>query len=315
MSLQPPTAIQITNLTKVYKLYAAPEDRLKEALHPSRKNYHKEFYALDNINLEIKVGESLGIIGKNGAGKSTLLKILTGVLTQTSGSIKINGIVSALLELGAGFNPELSGYDNLYFNGMIMGYSKEEMRGKEEDILAFADIGDYVYQPVKTYSSGMFARLAFAVAVNVDPDILIVDEVLSVGDMRFQQKSIRRMNEFREKGKTILFVTHDVEEAIYLADQIFILSSRPGTIVEFLEKADAFRRPERFRDVLIACEADGRGRAGFESTPYPQRQWLIEAFTAAAIRPTAADLADHPGAAIAEHLRRRRIAAIAALRR
>jgi ABC-type polysaccharide/polyol phosphate transport system ATPase subunit len=209
MSLQNHTAIRITNLTKVYKLYADPKDRLKEALNPYRKKYHKEFYALDNINLEIKEGETLGIIGKNGAGKSTLLKILTGVLTQTSGSIKINGMVSALLELGAGFNPELSGYDNLYFNGMIMGYSREEMREKEEGILAFADIGDYVHQPVKTYSSGMFARLAFAVAVNVDPDILIVDEVLSVGDMRFQQKSIRKMNEFREKGKTILFVTHD----------------------------------------------------------------------------------------------------------
>jgi ABC-type polysaccharide/polyol phosphate transport system ATPase subunit len=209
MNSQTKIAIQINNLTKIYKLYADQKDRLKEALNPYRKKYHKEFYALDNISLEINEGETVGIIGKNGAGKSTLLKILTGVLTQSSGNVKINGMVSALLELGAGFNPESSGYDNLYFNGMIMGYSREAMREKEESILAFADIGDYIFQPVKTYSSGMFARLAFAVAVNVDPDILIVDEVLSVGDMRFQQKSIRKMNEFREQGKTILFVTHD----------------------------------------------------------------------------------------------------------
>lgn len=202
-------AIQINNLTKIYKLYDDPFDRLKESLSPFRKKYHREFHALENVSIEIKKGETLGIIGKNGAGKSTLLKILTGVLTQTSGSIEINGMVSALLELGAGFNPELSGFENVFFSGMILGYSREEMKEKIDDILSFADIGEYVYQPVKTYSSGMFARLAFAVAVNVDPDILIVDEVLSVGDMRFQQKSIRKMNEFRENGKTILFVTHD----------------------------------------------------------------------------------------------------------
>jgi ABC-type polysaccharide/polyol phosphate transport system ATPase subunit len=202
-------AVHINNLTKIYKLYDDPFDRLRESLHPFRKKYHKEFYALENVSFTVQKGETLGIIGKNGAGKSTLLKILTGVLTPSSGSIVTNGVVSALLELGAGFNPDLSGLDNVFFSGMILGYSKEEMAQKKDDILCFADIGDYVYQPVKTYSSGMFARLAFSVAVNVDPDILIVDEVLSVGDMRFQQKSIRKMNEFREKGKTILFVTHD----------------------------------------------------------------------------------------------------------
>jgi len=202
-------AIQIRNLTKIYKLYDDPFDRFKESLNPFRKKYHREFYALEDVSIEIKKGEALGVVGKNGAGKSTLLKILTGVLTQTRGSIEINGQVSALLELGAGFNPELSGLENVFFSGMILGYSREDINQRLDDILSFADIGDYLSQPVKTYSSGMFARLAFAVAVNVDPDILIVDEVLSVGDMRFQQKSIRKMNEFREKGKTILFVTHD----------------------------------------------------------------------------------------------------------
>ncbi len=204
-------AIKVENLSKVYKLYDKPTDRLKESLHLKGKKYHKDFYALNDVSFEIKKGETVGIIGKNGSGKSTLLKIITGVLSPTSGKITVNGKVSALLELGAGFNPEYTGIENIYFQGNLMGYTKEQMDSRLQDILDFADIGDFIYQPVKMYSSGMFARLAFAVAINVEPDILIVDEALSVGDMQFQNKCIRRMEEFTtDSNKSIIFVSHDI---------------------------------------------------------------------------------------------------------
>jgi teichoic acid transport system ATP-binding protein len=205
-------AIKVSHLTKVYKLYDKPIDRLKESLHPLKKQYHKDFYALNDVNFEIKKGETVGIIGKNGAGKSTLLKIITGVLTPSSGHVHVNGRIASLLELGAGFNPEYTGIENIYLQGTLMGYSHSEMKEKIEDILVFADIGDFVHQPVKMYSSGMFARLAFAVAINVEPDILIVDEALSVGDARFQSKSIKKMEEIRDNGTTILFVSHATEQ-------------------------------------------------------------------------------------------------------
>lgn len=202
-------AIKVAHLTKVYPLYNSRKDRLKEALHPLRKKYHHDFYALNDVSFEVKKGETVGIIGKNGSGKSTLLKILSGVLTPTSGSVYINGKVSSLLELGTGFNPELNGIENVYFYGTLLGFSKKEMDDMLDDILSFADIGDFVYQPVKTYSSGMYVRLAFSVAVNVKPDILIVDEALAVGDIFFQQKCMIRMRKIMERGTTILFVSHD----------------------------------------------------------------------------------------------------------
>jgi ABC-type polysaccharide/polyol phosphate transport system ATPase subunit len=203
-------AIKVENLTKVYKLYNTPTDRLKEALSPIRRKYHHDFNALHDVSFEVKKGEAVGIIGRNGSGKSTLLKIITGVLTPTSGSVTVNGRISALLELGSGFNPELTGIENIYFNGTLMGISREEMESRLDAILAFADIGEFVHQPVKSYSSGMFVRLAFAVAVCVEPEILIVDEALSVGDMAFQQKCLERLRLLREKGVTILLVTHDI---------------------------------------------------------------------------------------------------------
>lgn len=206
----PNTAIKVSHLTKVYKLYDKPIDRLKESLHPLKKKYHKDFYALNDVSFEIKKGETVGIIGKNGAGKSTLLKIITGVLTPSSGHVHVNGRIASLLELGAGFNPEYTGVENIYLQGTLMGYSKEEMEAKIDEILAFADIGDFVYQPVKSYSSGMFARLAFAININVNPDILIVDEALAVGDMNFQAKCMTAMDKIREKGTTVLFVSHDI---------------------------------------------------------------------------------------------------------
>lgn len=203
-------SIEVENLSKVYKLYDKPSDRLKEALSPVKKCYHKDFYALRDLNFKIKPGETVGFVGKNGSGKSTLLKLLTEVLTPTEGSLKINGKVSALLELGAGFNNEYTGMENIYLNGTIMGYSREEMDKRVDDIVKFADIGEYINQPVKTYSSGMFVRLAFAVAINVEPDILIVDEALAVGDVRFQLKCMDKFLEFKEKGITILYVSHDI---------------------------------------------------------------------------------------------------------
>lgn len=203
-------AIKVENLSKVYKLFNKPSDRLKEALHPFGKKYHRDFYALNNVSFEVKRGDIIGIVGKNGSGKSTLLKMITGVATPSAGKLEINGKISALLELGAGFNPEFTGIQNVYMNGTIMGYSKEEMDAKIDDILAFADIGEFVHQPVRMYSSGMFVRLAFAVAANVEPEILIVDEALAVGDIQFQLKCINKMKAFKEQGKTIIFVSHDI---------------------------------------------------------------------------------------------------------
>lgn len=216
-------AIKVENLSKVYKLYNAPIDRMKEALHPRKKSYHKEFYALDDVSFEIKKGQTVGIIGKNGSGKSTLLKIITGVLTPTVGKVTVNGRISALLELGAGFNPEYTGMENIYFQGNLMGFEREQMENKVQEILDFADISDFIHQPVKNYSSGMFARLAFAVAINVEPEILIVDETLAVGDMLFQQKCLHRMKKMMQSGATILFVSHALPQVRSLCEQAVYL--------------------------------------------------------------------------------------------
>ncbi|MGN0660916.1 MAG: ABC transporter ATP-binding protein [Oscillospiraceae bacterium] len=217
------TVIRVTDVTKVYKLYEKPMDRLKEGLSLTHKNYHTDHFALNKINLEVGKGECVGIIGTNGSGKSTLLKIITGVLNPTEGKVEINGKISALLELGAGFNMEYTGIENIYLNGTMMGFSREEMEQRINDIIEFAEIGDFINQPVKTYSSGMFARLAFAVAINVDPDILIVDEALSVGDIFFQAKCFRKFNEFKDKGKTILFVSHDLSSILKYCERSLLI--------------------------------------------------------------------------------------------
>ena len=183
-------AIEVDNVQKIYKLYDKPSDRMKEAFGFGKKTKHKLHYALKGVNMKIYQGETVGIIGTNGSGKSTILKIITGVLNPTSGRVLVNGRISALLELGAGFNMEYNGIENVYLNGTMMGFSEKEIEAKLPEILSFADIGDYVYQPVKTYSSGMFVRLAFAVAINIEPEILIVDEALSVGDVFSRQNVI-----------------------------------------------------------------------------------------------------------------------------
>ncbi len=214
----------MSHLTKMYKLYDKPSDRLKEALGLTRKKLYREHYALHDVNFDIREGECVGIIGTNGSGKSTILKIITGVLTPTEGEVKVNGRISALLELGAGFNMEYSGLENVYLNGTMIGFSKEEIDARLDDILDFADIGDFIHQPVKTYSSGMFVRLAFAVAINIDPEILVVDEALSVGDVFFQAKCYHKFEEFKKQGKTILFVSHDLSSVSKYCDRVILLN-------------------------------------------------------------------------------------------
>ena len=219
-----PIAISVDNVSKVYKLFTKPADRVIDALHLAPWKKVPEHHALNDVSFEVKQGEMVGIIGTNGSGKSTILKIITGVLHPTKGDVTVNGRISALLELGAGFNREYTGIENIYLNGTMIGFSKEEIDAKLKDILEFADIGDFVYQPVKTYSSGMFVRLAFAVAINIEPEILIVDEALAVGDVFFQAKCYRKFDEFKKKGKTILFVSHDLSSIVKYCDRVVLLN-------------------------------------------------------------------------------------------
>ncbi len=218
-------AINVDKVSKLYKLYDKPSDRLKETLGFTKEKKYREHYALSDISFNVKKGQTVGIIGTNGSGKSTILKIITGVLNPTLGKVDISGRISALLELGAGFNMEYTGIENIYLNGTMMGYSKEEVDEKLQTILDFADIGDFVKQPVKTYSSGMFVRLAFAVAINIDPEILIVDEALSVGDVFFQAKCYHKFTEFKNAGKTILFVSHDLGSIAKYCDRVILLNN------------------------------------------------------------------------------------------
>ena len=217
-------AIQVKNVSKLYKLYDKNWDRVKDALGLSRAPKYREHYALHNLDFDVKRGETVGFIGTNGAGKSTILKIITGVLSPTEGEVIIDGRISALLELGAGFNQEYTGLENVYLNGTMIGFTKEEIDERLDDILNFADIGDFINQPVKTYSSGMFVRLAFAVAINIDPEILIVDEALSVGDVFFQNKCYRKFEEFKAQGKTIIFVSHDLSAISKYCDRVILLN-------------------------------------------------------------------------------------------
>ena len=235
--------IEVKDVTKIYRLYDKPIDRLKESLSINKKCLHRDFYAIKNVSFSVEKGQSCGIIGTNGSGKSTILKIITGVLTKTEGYVKADGKISALLELGAGFNSEYTGIENIYMNGTMMGFSKKEMDERLPAILEFADIGDFVYQPVKSYSSGMFVRLAFALSINVDPEILIVDEALSVGDVFFQAKCYHRMDELRAKGTTILMVTHDMGSVMKYCDKVVLLNKgekvaegRPGEMVDLYKK-------------------------------------------------------------------------------
>ena len=236
-------AIAVDHISKVYKLYDKPMDRMVEALGLTKKKKYREHFALSDVSFQVKKGECVGIIGTNGSGKSTILKIITGVLNPTGGTLTVNGRIQALLELGAGFNMEYTGIENIYLNGTMNGFTEQEIESRMQDILDFADIGDFVYQPVKTYSSGMFVRLAFALNINVEPEILIVDEALSVGDVFFQAKCYRKMEEIKQRGTTILMVTHDMGSIIKYCDKVvllnkgeFIAEGEPGHMVDLYKK-------------------------------------------------------------------------------
>ncbi len=260
----------------MYKLYDKPSDRLKEALGLTRKKLYKEHYALRDVNFDIQEGECVGIIGTNGSGKSTILKIITGVLTPTQGEVKVDGRISALLELGAGFNMEYSGLENVYLNGTMIGFSKEEIDARLDDILEFADIGDFIHQPVKTYSSGMFVRLAFAVAINIDPEILVVDEALSVGDVFFQAKCYHKFEEFKKQGKTILFVSHDLSSVSKYCDRVILLNKgvkldegSPKQMVDLYKQLlvgqDPVKQQESDKEKKAAVQSEGTGN--FQANP------------------------------------------------
>ncbi len=288
------SAISVNALSKTFRLYASRRDRIREFISPFKKSYHRDFKALQDVSFTVEKGEVLGIIGENGSGKSTLLKMLCSVVTPTSGSFSCNGRVTALLELGGGFNNDLTGVENVYYLGAIQGYSKKEMASKLRDILDFADIGEYAYQPVISYSSGMYVRLAFSMAINIDPDILITDEALAVGDIRFQQRCYRKIREFKDAGKTIIMCTHSLNavkdfcsRAIWLhegkireeGDPVFVtesynafMTSRNAEAVE-LNQADSRKqalhpldpellplmyRSARWSD-LSGCESYGSG--------------------------------------------------------
>ena len=258
-------AISVQGVSKIYKLYDKPIDRLKEAVSLTHKSYHRDLFALSDISFEVKKGETVGIIGTNGSGKSTILKIITGVLSPTTGTAEVSGNISALLELGAGFNSEYTGLENIYMNGTMMGFSRQEMERRMDDILRFADIGDFVNQPVKTYSSGMFVRLAFALAINVDPEILIVDEALSVGDVFFQAKCYRRMEEMMKNGTTILMVSHDMGSIIKYCDKVvllnrghFVAQGEAGKMVDLYKKILA-NQTDELAEALIEQKKEALG--------------------------------------------------------
>ena len=259
-------AIEIKDLIKVYKLYDRARDRVKDALGFGKRQAHKLHYALNGVSLSIAKGETVGIIGTNGSGKSTILKIITGVLNPTSGQVKVDGRISALLELGAGFNMEYNGIENVYLNGTMMGFTDKEIDRKLPEILEFADIGDYVNQPVKTYSSGTFVRLAFAVAINIEPEILIVDEALSVGDVFFQAKCYHKFEEFKKLGKTIVFVSHDLSVISKYCDRVFLLNK--GNLLgegSPREMIDAYKR-------VLVGQYETTGQSGAEDNKIPGKQ-------------------------------------------
>ena len=282
-------AIEIKDVVKVYKLYDRARDRVKESLGLGRKQAHKLHYALNGVSMNIYRGETVGIIGTNGSGKSTILKIITGVLNPTAGEAHVAGRISALLELGAGFNMEYNGIENVYLNGTMMGFTDREIDAKLPEILEFADIGDYVNQPVKTYSSGMFVRLAFAVAINIEPEILIVDEALSVGDVFFQAKCYHKFEEFKEMGKTIVFVSHDLSSVSKYCDRVVLLNQgtklgegSPKEMIDAYKQVLVGQYPVPGEEEGEEAQEDAPGEGGVAANPdlleYGTKSAVIEEY-------------------------------------
>ncbi|MDT5060032.1 MAG: lipopolysaccharide transport system ATP-binding protein [Acidobacteriota bacterium] len=260
------TALRVENVSKQYRIYDHPGDRLKESLTRGRWKRHREFWALSDVSFEVETGTTTGIIGPNGSGKSTLLQIITGTLEPTHGQVHIEGRIAALLELGAGFNPEFTGLENIYLNAALMGFSKSETEARMPEIKRFAEIGDFVEQPVKTYSSGMYIRLAFAIAVSADPQILIVDEALAVGDAVFQHRCLRRIKEMQENGATILFVSHDPHTIRALCTRAILFNKgrvetdgKPSDVLNRYQKIIMSRQADYEAARLAADEADETG--------------------------------------------------------
>lgn len=277
--------ISVRDVSKHYKLYPSHRDRLKEALHPFKKKYHREFCALKNISFNISRGETVGIIGRNGSGKSTLLKIICSVLKPTTGEVKVNGRISSLLELGGGFNQEFTGRENVVINAQIMGFTASQMKKRLPEIEAFAEIGEFIDQPVKTYSSGMFVRLAFAAAINVDPDILIIDEALAVGDAKFQHKCYNKFLEFQKAGKTIVFVTHDMrtiakhcDSAILIDSGSVFSSGRPNEVVNNYSHLILDRKSPAVQESGRGNEEASSSRLEKESSSTKERLSELEIF-------------------------------------
>lgn len=250
-------AISVKNVTKKYRIFGHPGDRIKQALTFGRVRFHREFTALQDVSFEIKKGETVGIIGRNGSGKSTLLQLICGILKPTSGSVQVNGRISALLELGAGFNVEFTGRENVYFQGALMGFTTAQMDERFDDIAVFADIGEFIDQPVRIYSSGMFVRLAFAVAISMEPDILVVDEALAVGDARFQGRCFERIAEIRKQGGIILLVTHSLEQVAHFCDRALLLDHG-----KLLADGDATATLTRYLEMLGGDQKKDAGGSG-----------------------------------------------------
>lgn len=254
-------AISVRGVSKKYRLFNSPSDRLREAFDPFRRKFHHDFWALSDVSADIPRGCTIGVVGRNGSGKSTLLQIICGILRPTAGEVTVNGRIAALLELGAGFNPEFTGRDNVLLNGAIQGVSREEMLERMAMIEEFADVGAFFDQPVKTYSSGMFVRVAFAAAINIDPEILIVDEALAVGDVRFQEKCYRKFQEFRDNGRTILFVTHDTRKVLEFCSHAVLLERgrvlHQGDPQETLDVYEELLFPRAHAVVQASAPADG----------------------------------------------------------
>lgn len=268
------TAIKIKNVTKTYKLYRSHADRVKETFHPLRKKYSHHFNALDDLSVHVRRGESVGIIGRNGSGKSTFLQIICGILKPTTGTVAVNGRISALLELGAGFNPEFTGVQNVYLNSSILGLSREETERRFDEIISFADIGDFIHQPVKTYSSGMYIRLAFAIAINVYPEILVVDEVLSVGDIFFQQKCMHHMQELMQRCTRVI-ATHDMQAVANLCERVIVLDQGSivfeGSPLKGIEYYTKIMHNEQF---ATSCKIESTNSINKPNNVIEDRDWI-----------------------------------------